>query len=377
MIFIFGIAISFFLFGLLLFKKNRITADNVLLVWLLIIVVSQFLFYFDSTKLYESDLSFLIGINLLTPFLHPPLLFIYASALTGSLPSRKIFNFFHFIPITFFGIYLSITFFSLPAEQKLYVMTHAGVGFEDLDRLRYLAIVLIGILYVLWSLYRIHVYQKKIRDAFSNIERINLRWLQIITYGIGIIWLTVIIGSDIETNTVVAVFVLLIGFFGIRQTPVFTGVLSDKQLTVQDESDQVDPNIRDSSKKYETSGLSQEKKQFLETALAKKIDEEKIFLDPELSLDKLASVLNVHPNYLSQYINEVLQLTFYDYINLKRIEEFKRAVQLQENKNLNLLGLSYDCGFNSKSSFNRNFKKFSGQTPSEYLASLNKLSTHQ
>lgn len=373
MIFIFGIAISVFLFVLLLFKKNKITADNVLLFWLLIIVVSQFLFYFDSAKLYESNLSFLIGINLITPFLHPPLLFIYVSALTGSLPSRKFFNIFHFIPITFFGIYLSIKFFSLPAEQKLYVMTHAGIGFEDLDRIRYIAIVLIGILYVLWSLYRINIYQKKIRDVFSNIEKINLKWLQIITYGIGIIWITVILGTDVETNTVVAMFVLLIGFFGIRQTPVFTGTSLASPTATPNQTDKLDANNNESPKKYETSGLSPEKKQFIETALTRKIDEEKIFLDPELSLDKLASVLNVHPNYLSQYINEVLQLTFYDYINFKRIEEFKHAVQLQENKSLNLLGLSYDCGFNSKSSFNRNFKKFSGQTPSEYLARLNKL----
>ncbi|MBX7151076.1 AraC family transcriptional regulator [bacterium] len=372
MIFIFGIAISVFLFVLLLFKKNRIAADNVLLFWLLIIVVSQFLFYFDSVQLYENHLSFLIGINLITPFLHPPLLFLYVSALTGSLPQKKVFNILHFVPVVFFGIYLFVKFFSLPAEQKLYVMTNAGIGFEDLDRLRYIAIVVIGIIYVLGSLYRINIYQKKIRNAFSNIEKINLKWLQVITYGIGIIWITVILGTDIETNTAVAMFVLLIGFFGVRQTPVFTGVLLDK-LSVQDQPDPIDPDNRELSKKYETSGLSQEKKLFLETALARKIDEEKLYLDPELSLDKLASLLNVHPNYLSQYINEVLQITFYDYINFKRIEEFKRSVQLQENKNLNLLGLSYDCGFNSKSSFNRNFKKFSGQTPSEYLSHLNKI----
>ena len=95
---------------------------------------------------------------------------------------------------------------------------------------------------------------------------------------------------------------------------------------------------------------------------------EKPFQESELSLADLAHRLNTQPNYLSQVINEREGKTFYDYINTLRIEEFKRLAASQESKKYTLLALAEQCGFNSKSSFNRYFKKVTGQSPSEFLA---------
>ena len=103
------------------------------------------------------------------------------------------------------------------------------------------------------------------------------------------------------------------------------------------------------------------------TGLTKVINEEKIFVNPELTLAELAQTLDVHPHNLSQVINTYEEKSFYDYINLKRIEEFKRIVALPENRKFTLLALAHDCGFNSKTSFNRNFKNLTGLSPSDYL----------
>ena len=84
----------------------------------------------------------------------------------------------------------------------------------------------------------------------------------------------------------------------------------------------------------------------------------------------LARRLNTHPNYLSQVINEKEGKNLYDYVNTLRIEEFIKLVSQPHNQNLTLLSLAYECGFNSKSSFNRYFKKTTGQSPSEYLKQL-------
>ena len=109
----------------------------------------------------------------------------------------------------------------------------------------------------------------------------------------------------------------------------------------------------------------------LHSRLTQLMETEKIYTESELSLSELANRLNTLPNYLSQVINDKEGKNFYDYINMLRIEEFKTLVSRPENRKYTLLSLSYDCGFNSKSSFNKNFKKVTGLSPSEYLNHLN------
>jgi AraC-like DNA-binding protein len=63
--------------------------------------------------------------------------------------------------------------------------------------------------------------------------------------------------------------------------------------------------------------------------------------------------------------------TFYDYINGKRIEEFKKMILRPENQKYTIVGLAYDCGFNSKTAFYRNFKNVTGLSPTQYLQQQN------
>jgi AraC-like DNA-binding protein len=60
-------------------------------------------------------------------------------------------------------------------------------------------------------------------------------------------------------------------------------------------------------------------------------------------------------------------VNFYDYINTLRIEEFKRLISIPDNQKFTFMALAYDCGFNSKSAFNRFFKKSTGLSPSAYI----------
>jgi AraC-like DNA-binding protein len=100
------------------------------------------------------------------------------------------------------------------------------------------------------------------------------------------------------------------------------------------------------------------------------MENEKLFLTPELTLSMVAERLGVHPNTLSEVINRVEQTSFFDYVNSMRVEEFKQLVAKPENQNFTLLSIAYECGFNSKTSFNRNFKNSTGKSPSAYLKEI-------
>jgi len=94
--------------------------------------------------------------------------------------------------------------------------------------------------------------------------------------------------------------------------------------------------------------------------------EQKLYLEPELSLSALATKLKTNTSVLSAAINQNFGKNFNDFVNAYRVEEVKRLLKDPSNTHLSLLGVALECGFNSKSTFNRAFKKFTGQSPKEF-----------
>ena len=99
---------------------------------------------------------------------------------------------------------------------------------------------------------------------------------------------------------------------------------------------------------------------------------EKPYLNSELNLSDLASELEMHRNELSQIINKGFQKNFNDFINEFRVNAFKKELENGAHKQLSLLGIAMDCGFNSKATFNRVFKKITNTSPTEFLQNLPK-----
>ncbi len=97
------------------------------------------------------------------------------------------------------------------------------------------------------------------------------------------------------------------------------------------------------------------------------LEEGKVYEDPELSLTQLAKALKTNPSVLSKVINQGFGQNFNDFINDYRIAAVKQKLQAGEHKTQTLLGIAYDCGFNSKATFNRAFKKATGVTPKEWV----------
>ncbi len=104
--------------------------------------------------------------------------------------------------------------------------------------------------------------------------------------------------------------------------------------------------------------------------IVKLLEKDKVYEDPELSLTQMAKQLDTNPSLLSKMINQGFQLNFNDCINYYRIEAVKQKLQSGEQKTQTLLGIAYDCGFNSKATFNRAFKKITGVSPKEWLQKM-------
>ena len=97
------------------------------------------------------------------------------------------------------------------------------------------------------------------------------------------------------------------------------------------------------------------------------LQEEKIYEDPELTLTQVAKQLQSNPSFISMVVNRGFELNFNDFVNQFRIEAVKEMLKKGEHKKQTLLGIAYECGFNSKATFNRAFKKVTGLTPKEWV----------
>jgi AraC-like DNA-binding protein len=118
--------------------------------------------------------------------------------------------------------------------------------------------------------------------------------------------------------------------------------------------------------KYHRSGLKPDEAEKILQKLLEYMENEKPYLNDELTIQELSAKLNVSKHHLTQVLNINLGKNFFTFINEYRIEAVKKRLVDPNYDHLTILGIAYDCGFNSKSSFNGLFKQYTGVTPSEY-----------
>ncbi|MEL7342438.1 MAG: helix-turn-helix domain-containing protein, partial [Bacteroidota bacterium] len=119
--------------------------------------------------------------------------------------------------------------------------------------------------------------------------------------------------------------------------------------------------------KYKDSSLSAKEMTRYKGRLRAAMEEEEVFMNPELTLGELSDIVQTNTHTLSRVINEGYGKSFYDFINEYRVKAFAKLALDDTNKQETFLALALRVGFNSKTTFNRAFKKVTGTTPRSYL----------
>jgi adenylate cyclase len=147
-------------------------------------------------------------------------------------------------------------------------------------------------------------------------------------------------------------------FDGLHREPRFKKALKSLNINLPDDGP---PKT-----KYRRTVFSVQQAKEIEGKLTGLMEAEKPYLNPRLSLPDLAELVDISTNQLSQFLNEHLHKNFYDYVNSFRLREYQNLVKNPKYAHLSILGLAYECGFNSKTTFNTFFKREMGVKPSEY-----------
>jgi AraC-like DNA-binding protein len=167
------------------------------------------------------------------------------------------------------------------------------------------------------------------------------------------------IGKNYSTLIWITVIVLLIVLFSVILYKKRKAVVKGFRKSLNQE-------------KYKNSKIEQSSVEKVTERLLNYMESEKPYLNPEFKQATLAQAVDCSSTELSQIMNQHLKTGFNDLVNKYRIEEFKGRIQDKDSARYTLTAISEQCGFTSRSSFFRAFKKQTGQTPLEYLKSVNK-----
>lgn len=377
MLYLSAIVLSFFLCLLLLGKRRKSDADIMLFFWLLICGFHLSSFYLFQQGWYK-EYGLLIVAGDPLPLAQGPFLFLYTRYATGMSRFRWR-HLLHFSPVLL--VFLSFSpFFTLSPEEQNKVFELEGEGFKPQMTANLYLIYLSGIVYVTFSFKTLLRFRKNLPMQFSNTEKINFNWLLYLIIWLAIIWSVILVVGDGEyVFAAASAFIIWLGYFGIRQESVFSsktnpGAIAaptypqEPEIRTTKETDGEEPQqtYSENISKYKKSGLSTHEAERIHKALIHLFKTARPYLHPDLTLVDLAEQLGVQTGQLSQVINAQEQKNFYDLINQWRVEEVIARLKDPVNKQYTLLAIAFESGFNSKASFNRNFKKITGQTPGEY-----------
>ncbi|WP_342327509.1 AraC family transcriptional regulator [Pedobacter sp. FW305-3-2-15-E-R2A2] len=362
---------GFFLILLLKTKRKNSISDQLLMIWLGIISV-QLLFYYDNLSKTPLAPEFLQLLGFSLPLIGSPLLFLYTYALAFGNQFKWKRIWLHLIPYFLFNLLLY--YFCLQNPDSILISN----GFPHFNKeipgpmIWFLTSLMAAIpgFYTIYSLLILLKYQRLLPDNYAYTEKITLNWLKWIIISLLILFITLFLlikyGVNYELLTydnlfavvgaILSFYIFFIGYFGLCQTTVFR----DHPLT----TDFVTEVVPKTS--YKNSGMDEEMCEQLFHQLKHHMEENKPFLAEDLSLSILAVQLGLTANQLSQVINQKSAVNFFTFINRYRVAVVKERLNDPAYSHYSILAIGYDCGFRSKSSFNKIFKEIVGQTPSEY-----------
>jgi AraC-like DNA-binding protein len=376
-IFLFGTVQAFFLALLIFSKKNKSTSDFVLGFWIVFIGLHLLDNYFHTSGL-VLKYPHLIGIGYNFPILQGPFMFVYVLVMINKEGRFKPVYWLHGIPFLISTLYLMSNYYFLNASEKI-IFLHAQMVHLSPDlRVLWIFKVFVGPIYVICSLIKLRQHSKNIAENFSYSESINLNWLKLVVGGLGIVWLIVLttmflrinfpeipfIMRDYSIYYALTAAVFFLGFFGFKQQVIY----SNEPLNYKEknQTEILESKEEKSKERYKKSGLDENQSEEYLRQLLGYMEKEKPYLNGKLSLKEIAESLYISINHLSQVINEQTGMSFFDFVNKYRVEEVKKRLSNPKNQQFTLLAIAFDCGFNSKSSFNHIFKKITGLTPSQY-----------
>ncbi len=383
------ISLSQFIFAALLVftKHHRQAADFILGYWLGLMSLFLSLIIVEQYKWSDVNLE-------LFPFAYTvgPFLYLYVQKLTQIKPTIQEKDLAHLVPFALVCVAAAVS------NNGIDDHFIEGNIFSKEAIFYSISIILHVLMYAILSFHLLRKHRKNILDMISyENSRISLKWLYmtvllfIATFIFTFIWLilnyfyaTKWFNPALPFFTGLCIFAYMISFFGAKQVAIFsiksepltaetialaeTELREDMPISLENVVEN-EPKIE---QRYANSGLTKDVAETYAQQLIQYFEKEKPYMLRELNAQMVAKHLGIKQHHLTEVMNEYIGKNFYTFVNEYRVAEVVQMLKNKKFDHYSLLGIAYEAGFNSKSSFNTIFKKITGFTPTEYKAELEK-----
>lgn len=299
-------------------------------------------------------------------FLLPALCYFYLKSQLNTDFRFQRKDWIHLLPFAAHAFYRVVIYLQGPTTVEWW---KTNVHYAWIDLLEALILIGLQVFYFLRAYRLYQQYQKWAPSEFSDTESVSFKWfrnfLLVLMLSALANWTMTLldIAFDLdfwhdwwdELFNAGLIYYLAIAGYAQHQPRLirFEATSADTASPLADMSEKSDKLDAESLERWRTK---------LDAAM----QEKRYYLEPELTLSELAKRLDSNVNVLSAAINQAYGKNFNDFVNAYRVEAVKKMLNNESVQHLSLLGIAYECGFNSKSTFNRAFKKATGVAPSAY-----------
>ena len=307
----------------------------------------------------------------------------------------------HLLPYSlYFALHLAVGSYSLASGAMVGKTTFAYWWWQNFDQTYHLddtfklVCLAQNILYAWLSLRLYGAYRIWAAQQFSDIETVSFRWLRntvvlgflsaVVTFGFllsiqlqGTDYSTMWWGYAFECFVVYYLSLSALGQIRTRNAILFNPIVPVAQLPIlvaaAEQWQEAAMEQSTSSSTYTEPANNAKTKPSQEidievwkAKLSAYFQKEEPYLQPDITLSELAMRLHTNTSVLSAAINTGFGKNFNDFVNQYRVDAFLAKMQSGEMKHFTLLAIAFECGFNSKATFNRAVKKATGKSPSEF-----------
>lgn len=372
LILLMGGVLSFLLSMYLIFYPGNFFPNRVLGALVFSWTVTVFVFILYSTDFYTRNVHLYAVFDVFTLMFFPLMYLYLRNYLYRDIKNPKQ-QFFHFLPAIFYLLVFT-PFFLQSADAKL-KMIEVGfpLWYRVLQSVFNIIIILQGVFYSIFCLRAIHRFQYFRKKHLSKFQLSTLRWLRMFVLVNVILWMIGTTGSILDILGI-RIFMDLFKIFyaGLNLFTIVLAIFTIKRPELFSESEDIINLVRVNKSSGSKAITNQNNDDF--EILSQFIEREKPYLKTDLKMQDLVESTGITYKRISEVFNKNYNKTFYEVMNEFRLNEAKLLIAKGFHQNHTLNYLAEKAGFNSKTTFNRIFKKYTDQTPSDYIKNLDESS---